>query len=44
MAEASEELLAGADAKLPPTPDNAAAFKKAERVEKSGPKQGKLGL
>jgi len=39
-----EELLAGADAKLPPTPDNAAAFKKAERVEKSGPKQGELGI
>ena len=39
-----EELLAGADAKIPPTPDNAAAFKKAEKVEKAGPKQGQLGI
>ena len=39
-----EELFAGADAKVPPTPENAAAFKKAEKVEKTGPKQGELGL
>jgi site-specific DNA-methyltransferase (adenine-specific) len=39
-----EELFAGADAKVPPTPENAAAFKKAEKVESAGPKQGELGL
>jgi site-specific DNA-methyltransferase (adenine-specific) len=39
-----EELLAGADAKIPPTPDNAAAFKKAGKVEKAGPQQGQLGI
>jgi hypothetical protein len=39
-----EELLNGAEPKLPPTPENATAFKKAEKVEKSGPKHGTLGL
>lgn len=39
-----EELLNGAEPKLPPTPENATAFKKAEKVEKSGPKQGTLDL
>jgi site-specific DNA-methyltransferase (adenine-specific) len=39
-----EELLAGADAKIPPTPDTAAAFKKAGKVEKAGPQQGQLGI
>lgn len=39
-----EQLLAGAEVKIPPTPKGSEAFKKAAKSEKSGPKQGELGL
>lgn len=39
-----EELLNGAELMIPQTPSNATAFKKAEKVEKQGPKQNELGL
>lgn len=39
-----ENLLNGAEVKVPPTPDNATAFKKAEKVTKQGAKQGELDL
>ncbi|MBA4375692.1 MAG: site-specific DNA-methyltransferase [Anaerolinea sp.] len=37
-----EELLNGAELKIPQTPTNATAFKKAEKVDKEGPKQETL--
>jgi len=37
-----EELLEGAEVKLPPS--SAGAFKQAEKVEKDGPRQGELGI
>lgn len=39
-----EELLNGAEVKIPPTPRGAEAFKKAEKDKKAGPKQEGLGL
>ena len=39
-----EELLGGAEVKLPPTPKGAEAFKAAGKVEKDGPVQGDLGI
>lgn len=39
-----EELLTGAEVKLPPTPKDATVFKQAEKVKKEGPRQGELGL
>ena len=39
-----EELLNGAEAKIPPTPSGYSAFKKAEKDRKTGPKQEELGL
>lgn len=39
-----EELLNGAEVKIPPTPQGFEAFKKAEKAQKKGPKQGELGL
>ncbi len=39
-----EQLLAGAEVKLPQTPSNAAAFKQASKEEPSGPVQGTLDL
>jgi site-specific DNA-methyltransferase (adenine-specific) len=39
-----EELLAGAEVKLPPTPKGAEAFKSAGKVDPEGPKQGELGI
>lgn len=39
-----EDLLNGAEVRLPPTPGNATAFKQAEKVSKQGPQQGDLGL
>ncbi len=39
-----EELLAGAEVKLPPTPKGAEAFKQAGKVDPEGPKQGELGI
>lgn len=39
-----EELLNGASVKIPQTPSNAAAFKKAEKTDKPGPTQGGLGI
>lgn len=39
-----EELLADSEVKVPPTPTDATAFKKAEKVEKQGPKQEELGI
>jgi site-specific DNA-methyltransferase (adenine-specific) len=39
-----EELLNGAELKIPQTPTNATAFQKAEKVEKQGPKQGLFEL
>ena len=39
-----EQLLNGAEVKLPQTPSNATAFKQAERADKEGPKKGKLDL
>lgn len=39
-----EELLNGAEVKLPQTPRGASAFKQAEKVDKEGPKQGELGI
>lgn len=39
-----EDLLNGAEVKLPPTPKDAAAFKQAGKVKNNGPKQGELGI
>lgn len=39
-----EELLNGAEVKVPPTPKGFEAFKKAEKAQKKGPRQGELGL
>jgi site-specific DNA-methyltransferase (adenine-specific) len=39
-----EQLLVGAEVKIPPTPKGSEAFKKAAKSEKTGPKQGELGL
>jgi site-specific DNA-methyltransferase (adenine-specific) len=39
-----EDLLNGVEIKIPQTPTNASAFKKAEKVEKDSPKQGELGI
>ena len=39
-----EQLLAGAEVKVPLTPSNLTAFKQAEKAEKDGPKQGTLDL
>ncbi len=39
-----EELLNGAEVKLPQTPRGATAFKQAEKVDKEGPKQGELDI
>ena len=39
-----EELLNGAELKIPQTPSNASAYKKAEKVEKQGPKQVELDI
>ena len=39
-----EELLNGAEVKLPPTPKGAEAFKRAEKDRKAGPQQEGLGL
>ena len=39
-----EELLNGAEVKIPPTPSGYSAFKKAEKDRKTGPKQEELGL
>ena len=39
-----EQLLAGNEVKLPPTPSNATAFKQAEKADEEGPKQGKLDI
>lgn len=39
-----EQLLAGGEVKLPQTPSNATAFKKAEKTEKEGPRQGRLEI
>jgi site-specific DNA-methyltransferase (adenine-specific) len=39
-----DELLNGAEVKIPPTPRGAEAFKQAEKVKKEGPKQGELGI
>ena len=39
-----EQLLAGAEVKLPQTPPEASAFKQAEKSKKEGPKQGELGI
>ena len=39
-----EQLLNGAEVKLPQTPNNATAFKQAEQVDKEGPKQAKLDI
>ena len=39
-----EELLDGAEVKVPPTPRGSEAFKAAGKVEKEGPKQGDLGI
>ena len=39
-----EELLAGAEVKLPPTPRGAEAFRKAEKAKDNGPRQEGLGL
>jgi hypothetical protein len=38
-----EQLLAGAEVKLPQTPSNAAAFKEAEKAVEEGLRQGKIG-
>jgi len=39
-----EQLLNGAEVKLPQTPNNATAFKQTEQVDKEGPKQAKLDI
>jgi len=39
-----EELLNGAEVKLPQTPRGASAFKQAEKVDKQNPQQGELGI
>lgn len=39
-----EELLNGDEVKIPPTPKGSEAFKKAEKAEKKGPRQGELGI
>lgn len=39
-----EELLNGAEVRIPPTPTGSEAFKKAEKAEKKGPKQAELGI
>jgi len=39
-----EQLLNGAEVKLPKTPNNATTFKQAEQVDKEGPKQAKLDI
>jgi hypothetical protein len=39
-----EEILAGSRPDLPPTPQGASAFKKAEKVKKGEGKQGELGI
>ena len=39
-----EELLAGAEVRIPPTPKGAEAFKQAGKVDPEGPKQGELGI
>jgi site-specific DNA-methyltransferase (adenine-specific) len=39
-----EEILAGKCPDLPPTPQGASAFKKAEKVKKGAGKQGELGI
>ncbi len=39
-----EELLNGAEVKVPPTPKGFEAFKKAEKAQKKGPRQGELGI
>jgi site-specific DNA-methyltransferase (adenine-specific) len=39
-----EQLLNGAEVKLPQTPNNATIFRQAEQVDKEGPKQAKLDI
>lgn len=39
-----EQLLNGAEVKVPPTPRGFEAFKKAEKAEQQGPQQGELGI
>ncbi len=39
-----EELLAGAEVKLPPTPKDGSVFKQAEKIKKEGPKQGEFDI
>ncbi len=39
-----EDLLNGAEVRIPPTPTGSEAFKKAEKAGKKGPKQAELGI